>query len=369
MDKCGRDSDRVTLKDVARLSGFSINTVSSVLNNRRTTNRVGEEAAQQILKIARDLGYRRNLAAYQLAGGRTKTLGILMDLLSNPFAAPIAEAFERETSSRGYQCLLGCTQYSGLKKVEYIHRFLEFQVEGLLLVTVWLDPDVERALEEVLSTRTRLIAVDFPWRDHQVPTVCSNHFQGGLLLGEHLAVLGHRRILYLATTRDLDFYSVKERIRGMREGVEDTSPEGCVIEVADTAGYDTEELAVVALKHLESDAPPSAIAFSHDINAFLAMKHLESRGVRVPEDVAVVGFDDTQYELFYPFRVEGVQPVEVPLTTVRQPLREIGAEAARQMIRSIEDPETPTAGITALDVELVVRETSRLPNRLRSFAQ
>lgn len=369
MERTGRDSDRVTLKDVARLSGFSVNTVSAVLNDRRTTNRVGEKAAEEILKVAKKLGYRRNLAAYHLAGGRTKTIGVLVDVLSNPFAAPIAEAFEKETSARGYQCLLGCTEYSGLKKVEYIHRFMEFQVEGLLLVTVWSDPDVDKALQEVLSTSTRLVAVDFPWGEHDVPTVGSNHYQGGFLLGKHLAEMGHEKILYLATHRDRGFYSVKERIRGMRAAIEIEAEPVCELEIGDTEGYDTDRLGVVALRYLESDSPPSALAFSHDINAFLAMKFLESKGIRVPDDVGVVGFDDTQYELFFPFRVEGVQPVEVPITTIRQPLREIGAEAARQMIRSIENPGEAHEGFTALDVELVVRDSSRVPNRLRAPAQ
>ncbi|MCA9443771.1 MAG: LacI family DNA-binding transcriptional regulator [Candidatus Omnitrophica bacterium] len=366
MVKVGHGFERVTLKDVANASGFSVNTVSAVLNDRRKTERVGEKTAQHILKIAKELGYRRNLAAYQLVGGRTKSLGVLVDLLTNPFAAPIAEAFERETSSAGYQCLLGCTEYNGLKKVEYIHRFLEFQVEGLLLVTVWLNPDVEEALKEVLSTRTRLIAVDFPWRDYDVPTVCCDHRQGGRLLGQHLHELGHTKILYLATERDLGFYSVQERIAGIQEALEAEADGKCVLEIGETQGYDTHQLGEVAIRYMKGESPPTALAFSHDINAFVAMKHLESKGYRVPNDVAMVGFDDAQYELFHPFRVEGVQPTEVPITTVRQPLREIGAEAARQMMRAIEKPDEASSGITALEVELVVRASSTLPEWARN---
>ena len=90
-------------------------------------------------------------------GRRSRTLGILLDQLTNPFGAPLAEALEQEASAHGYQCFVGCTQYDGLRKLEYVNRFLEHQVEGLFLLTVWLGPTVKEGLNSALTTDTAVV--------------------------------------------------------------------------------------------------------------------------------------------------------------------------------------------------------------------
>jgi LacI family transcriptional regulator len=352
----------VTLRDVAEATGFSLNTVSKVLNVRSTPVRVTDKTRLEILRMARRMGYRRNTAASFLAGGRSRTLGILLDQLTNPFGAPLAEAFEQEASAHGYQCFVGCTQYDGLRKLEYVNRFLEHHVEGLFLLTVWFDPTVEEALNSALSRDTAVVTVDQPWKGHPVPAVCANHRQGGRLLGEHLVEIGHRRILYLATSDRLDRFSVQERIRGIQEAIAAKPESGCVLEIANSTPKRASELWEVAMEYLESDRPPTVIAATHDVHALDLISGLATQGVRVPQNVAVVGFDDIQSEVLGMLRSTRFMPVPFPMTTVRQPLKAIGRRAAEILMGSIEHPETPQPEVEFLDVDLLIRASSRLPD-------
>ena len=312
--------------------------------------------------MARKMGYLRNTAASLLAGGRSRTLGILIDRLADLFGAPLAEVFEQEASDRGYQCFVGCTQYDGHRKTEYIKHFLEHGVEGLLLIGVWLDPIVEEGLNSALSSHTAVVTVDMPWKGHPIPTVCANHRQGGKLLGEHLLEVGHRRILYLSASNLLDRFSIQERIHGFQEAIAEKPESGCVFEIAKNSTSRASDLWKAAMEYLESDRPPTAIAVTHDLHALSLISGLSAQGVEVPDDVAVVGFDDIQSEILRPFGLTEYMPVPLPITTIRQPLSQIGHRAAQILIESIETPEKPQPETEFLDVDLLVRASSRLPD-------
>ncbi len=366
---------RTTLKDIAEAVGVSINTVSAVLNERSYPARVGEATRREIREVAHRLGYRRNTAASLLAGGRTKTLGILLENLSNSLAAPMAEAFEQEAAKRGYQCFLGCTQYDGLRRIDYIERFLSHSVEGLMLIGVWLDPDVEVALNSALSSNTSVVTVDIPWTDHDVPVICGNHFMGGRILAEHLLEVGHRNILYLCPPDVLQFDSIQDRIRGMQSVIEGRPELRCEFAVAETVGRGLSSVKEVILPRLKGPNPPSVIAAGHDLHAFRVITALAEQGIQVPRDVAVVGYDDIQYDLLWSLGVEAYNmlPVPIRITTIRQPVREIGREAARVLVDRIErgyrDGNGGSGAFRVLiDVELVVRDTCRLPDRLKRTA-
>ncbi len=356
---------RTTLKDIASATGVSINTVSAVLNKRSTQARVGERKRKEIQEAARFLGYRRNTAASLLAGGHSKTLGILLDTLANSFGGPLAEAFECEAAERGYQCFLGCTQFDGLRKVDYVERFLGHNVEGLLLIGVWLDPDVEAALNNALSGNTQVVTVDLPWAGHDVPLVCGNHIMGGKILGEHLLQAGHRSILYLVPPDTLHLSSIRERILGIRSAVEEHPELGVSFQIANTPEKSLSSVLNVILPYLDSANPPTVIAAGHDLHAFRVIAVLRDRGIQVPEDIAVVGYDDIQHELLWALGVEAFQvmPIPSPITTVRQPVRQMGRDAARILIDRIEKGTHGGGMKVMVDVELVVRGSCRLPER------
>jgi LacI family transcriptional regulator len=223
---------------------------------------------------------------------------------------------------------------------------------------------VEEGLNSALSADTAVVTVDMPWKGHRVPTVCANHRQGGRLLGEHLVEIGHRRILYLSTWDHLDRFSVQERIHGIQEAIAERPESGCVLEIANSTTTRASELWKVAMKYLESDQPPTVIAATHDLHALHVVSGIARQGVQVPQNVAVVGFDDIQSEVLRPFGLTEFMPVPFPMTTIRQPLSELGRRAAQILMDSIEHPEKVQPEIEYLDVDLVVRASSRLPDRV-----
>jgi len=355
---------RVTLSDVAKDLGLSVNAVSGVLNGRDNV-RVGEATRKAILASARKLGYRRNVGASVLAGGKTRSIGLLVADLRNAFSAPVAGAFEEEASRLGYQCILGCTQYDGIRKAAYIERFLSYQIDGLLLTTIWQDPDVQRALRSVLSEKIPVVFVDYPWKDMPGSVVCGNHFQGGRLLGRHLIEMGHRNIIYVSDCRSMGVHSVEQRIQGLRSaiGEENLPQDRLMVDVFDPQ-RGLGEWVGGFLSHLSSRNRPSVIVASNDCDAYRLYSELQLRNVRVPDDIALAGYDDLGHFLLGSIGMNEAQLpflMGFPLTTIRQPLTSIGFEAAHVLIDAIEGKKSVWPVNRELDVELIVRESTRLP--------
>ncbi len=355
---------RVTLSDIAKDLGLSVNAVSGVLNGRDNV-RVGEATRQAILASARKLGYRRNVGASVLAGGKTRSIGLLVADITNAFSAPVAGAFEEEASRLGYQCILGCTQYDGIRKAAYIERFLSHQIDGLMLTTIWQDPDVQRALRSVLSEKIPVVFVDYPWKDMPGSIVCGNHFQGGMLLGRHLIEMGHRNMIYIGDCHSMGVHSVEQRIKGLRAAFnEENLPlDSIIVDVFD-AQRSLGEWAEGFISTTRLRNRPSVIAASNDCDAYRLYSELSSRGVRVPDDIALAGYDDLGHFLLGSIGMNEAQLpflLGFPLTTIRQPLTSIGYEAARVLIDAIEGKGSDWPVNRELNVELIVRESTRLP--------
>lgn len=368
----------VTLRDIAEQLGVSITTVSSVLNPRSNPAKVGLATRRAVLEAARRLGYRRNAAAARMGGSQTRTLGILLVDLIHPITSPIADAFEQEAQRLGYQCFIGCTRGDALQKARNIERFLEHDVQGMLLTTIWQGPDDREALDMIFQAGVPMVYADYMWEDHPAPLVCSNHSQGGRLLARHLIETGHRRFLFLGPELSANQFSVRERIRGLYE---ELAAQGLPPGALDVRGPQPmmagvnlrERYAQPVLEALNSAHPPSAVVCANDSIAWSLILGLSAAGLSVPDDVAVTGYDDLALTMLQTGLAMSEQellslPMLGELTSVRQPLRQIGREAARVLIGRIEG-NGPPAGeppeTCLLDVGLVARNSSRLPTRCR----
>ena len=298
---------RATLKEVAGRAGVSINTASVVLNPRRNQSVVHPDTRARVQEAARALGYRRNLAASRLAGGAANTFCILTDRMTNPFHAAILDAVVAEASREGFQCVLGRTGATDPKDREYIRGLAMQGVDGFLLMPVWEDPAIAELLPGLLEGPAQALFVDYRFPGHAGPLVACDHRAGARLLAEHLVAQGHRRVVYLHGASAAPAWSIAERIAGAAE-------------VITAAGGGLEVVAGVAAAgdRLKMPTPPTAIMCANDQLAYSLMAGLE-----VTDRVAVTGFDD----------VGSDRPaLWETLTTVRQPLAEIGRRAASELI-------------------------------------
>lgn len=357
----------VRLKDVAQAVGVSINTVSCVLNPRDPGKvKVSQATRTAIMKAARRLGYRRNTAAARLVGCRTKTLGILINNLTHPLTAPIVDAFEEQAVSLGYHCFIGCTRGGGLRKLEYVEQFLSHGVDGLLLTTIWNDPEVEHALKIALDTQLPVVFIDYMWEARPAPLICGNHFQGGQLLARHLLDVGHSRMAFLCDEGQKNLRSINDRIRGVQSVLQESGQADAHLDMIWSPTHHSRDFARVVHDRLQAPAAPSVVLCAGDLTAIELIVGLQNLGINVPEDLCITGYDD----LLTPYIAANLHldnqplPWNLPLTTVRQPLTKIGTTSANVLVDHIEGRFDGEKLEHILDVELVVGQSSVPSNGL-----
>lgn len=325
---------RPTLHDVATRAGVSKSLVSLALSG---SPRVSDDSRARIESAAAELGYRPNAAARSLKVRRSQTIGVLILDLHNPVFAEILDGVQIEVRKRGYSTML----ISGgvdpdIERAE-IDTLLRFQIEGLILISHRLPAEALRAIATevptVIVTRDD-IAVD------TMDTVSNDDVAGARLAVDHLVYLGHTHITHLSGG---DNPVAQLRAEGYRRAMSDHGLEDNIRVVpgglTDTAGY---QAAVSAL----ADSP-TALFVANDIAAMGAIAAVENSGLSVPDDVSVIGYDGIS--------LGGMRRVN--LTTVEQPLADLGRRAAERILDRIESPESPAIR-ERVSARLVVRGTT-----------
>jgi DNA-binding LacI/PurR family transcriptional regulator len=335
---------RPTIHDVAARAGVSKSLVSLAM---RGSPKVREASRTAILAAAAELGYRPNATARSLADRRSRTVGVLILDLHNPVFAQILDGVQSRVRERGYSTMLvtGGTDPT-LERAE-LDKLLEFQVEGLILISHRLTAadlrSVAREVPTVVVTRRDITGP-------RIDTVSNDDVAGAAMAVEHLVALGHRRITHVSGG---DNPVSHDRCRGYLEAMSAAglSSRSRVVDGAltDAGGY------AAADEALGAPRPPTALFVANDLAALGAVAAVQGRGLAVPEDVSVVGYDGMAL---------GALPT-LSLTTVAQPLAEMGAIAAGRLVARIDRPGS-RARHTSVEARLVVRgSTGRVPNRTR----
>jgi LacI family transcriptional regulator len=341
---------RLTIRDIAALAGVSTATVSRVINGH---TEVSEQTRDAVMRVVREHGYSTNRSARGLSAGRTGLVGVTAPVVHHSYFAVILDGAGEALYAHDMRMVLCPTHHEHAREVSLLERLMQGTTDGALLILPEESSDELAALHE---TGYRFVIVDPRERlDERVPTVSAAHSSGASEAVEHLLELGHRRIAAIAGPKG--WIATEERLRGYRGALAAAGemPDPRLEVESDfhaTGGVEA------ALSLLDRPHPPTAIFAFNDMLAIGAMQAARSLGIRVPEQLSVVGFDDT-------FEASIVTP---PLTTVRQPLAEMGRMAVSQLIRMLRDER-----IEALHVELatklVVRESTASPvRRLRPVA-
>jgi len=328
---------RVTITDVARTAGVSIATVSKVINGRYGVAAATSERVQQVIA---DLGYESSLVARSLRSHRTNVIGILVAEFE-PFSTEILKGTSDAIAGSGYELLA----YSGGGRTgedvgwerRYLSRLSGTLIDGAVLVT----PTVVS-----LGGSVPVVAIDPHAGPADMPTVDADNLTGALLATEHLLRLGHRRIGFLGGRPDLE--SARLREEGYRAALERA---GLAVdpELVRVGGYRRQQAAAPARELLSLPEPPTAIFAANDLSAIGTMDVAREMGVRVPQDLSVVGFDNVPESAL----------TEPPLTTVEQPIRDMGARAVEMLIALLGDTPLSSAEDLPPHVQLPTRLVPR----------
>lgn len=328
---------RVTIDDVARLAEVHKATVSRALN-AQTRDQVNAETLKRVKRAARQLGYVPNAMARSLRTSRSMTIGVIIPDLMNPIFPPIIRGIEHVLQAQGYTVLIANTDSHDDVEISVFESLLQRRVDGFILATGRLDD--QPVVDEAVSADVPVVLVNRGSGLGGFPLVGGDNASGIDMAVSHLVELGHRHVLHAAGPPN--FSTTRSRaeafeIAATRAAVEHDTMYAKALTIE--AGVD------VAAEILgRGGRCPTALVAGNDLVALGLIRRLRAAGLHCPENVSVVGFNDMPFaEDFWP-----------PLTTVHMPLREIGSEAARLLLRGIEAGEQEGATLT-LPVTLVVR--------------
>lgn len=326
------------MRDVAEHAGVSVSTVSHVINE---TRHVSTDTRQRVLGAMNTLNYQPNRLARSLRVKKTQTIGMIVPDSSNPFFSEIARHIEDYCFEQGYSVIL-CNSDGDLdKELFYANVLVEKQVDGILFVAVGLSED---NILKLNSQSIPIMLVDRHIPNLALDSVLADNRRGGWLATQHLIERGHTRIGCITGFSELTPSS--ERVIGYHEALEEhgISIDESLILQGDfhfKSGYDrTQEM-------LNMKRAPTAIFCCNDLMAIGAMRAAVERGLSIPTDLAVVGFDDIPIAQF----------VNPPLTSVKQPLKKLGRLSSQLLIERIQQKDVNVAQ-HMLEVDLAVRQSS-----------
>ena len=337
-------STSVTLRDVARAAKVHPGTVSRALNEE-TRGLVNEETAERVMRAAEELGYRPNPIARGLKTNRSYTVGVVVPDLRNPLFPPIARGIEERLEPSGYTSLLANTDNDHEREKLAFEALGARQVDGFITGTARRRHPL---LTELAATGIPVVQVNRRVDDETLPSVVADDRGGIALAIDHLVELGHRAIGHIAGS--LEVSTGHQRYEGflaaMRERGLSADPEL----VPTALNYSEAEGRRLTQAILDDGQAFTALIAGNDLMALGCIDALKAAGLRCPEDVSVVGFNDMDWsDRFSP-----------PLTTLRVPHHELGVCSADLLLERMADPGAPAKHLV-LPVELVVRGSTAPP--------
>ncbi|MQY30674.1 LacI family DNA-binding transcriptional regulator [Nocardia aurantia] len=328
----------VSIKDVARVAGVSLGTVSNVLNR---PDQVAPATRERVRQAIADIGYVRNDSARQLRAGRSRTLAMVVLDMANPFFTDVARGAEEEAAGHGAMLVLCNSGADERREHRHLEQIAEQRMRGVLLTPVVGSGD--EPLELLAAQNIPAVLVD---RGSPRPDRCSvtvDDVLGGRLAARHLLALGHTHLGFvggpLSVTQVADrFQGAADVARGTGARLDHIATDAPTV----TAGRD----ATVAL--LAADVRPTALFCANDLLALGALQALIMAGLSVPGDMAVIGYDDIDF----------AAAAAVPLSSVRQPREELGRSAARLLLEEADRDATHRHQHVVFMPELVVRRST-----------
>jgi LacI family transcriptional regulator len=326
---------KVTIKDISREAGVSIATVSRALNNKPRTS---SKTRAKILSVAERLGYQPNAAARTLSRDKTDAIGVVFHQMTSGFYASVMTGIDLEAYTQGYHVLVTISKGSdpGHDAAQALARAM--RVDGLIILDATFN---DSALARLKESGRPIVVIQRALKDPQVSSVAPDNIGGARAAVRHLLSLGYRDLLLIAGPPAAEDSSL--RMEGCRQALGEAGIDPrrvpCIL-----GHYSSAEALKAFRAYCASQTLPRAVFAFNDDMALAVMKELRITGVKVPQQVAVVGFDDIDAADY------------MGLTTVRVPMIEMGQEAVRLLAARMADPSAPAKHVLK-DATLVIRES------------
>ncbi|MBI3991006.1 MAG: LacI family DNA-binding transcriptional regulator [Candidatus Omnitrophica bacterium] len=339
----------ITLKDVSRKAQVSVGTVSRVLSRSKTAVPISERTRAKVLKIAEELNYHPNIFARGLRLRKSYTIGLIIADIEDPFYGPIIRGIEEILLLNGYHFLLSDAKNDGTRETFCCEDLLKRQVDGILISGV--PANVKEKGMEILKQKQIPVVLIGRISRLNFPVVIVDNEKGGFYATEHLIKLGHRRIGFLSGPEEQP--DCLKRLIGYKMALKryDIKFEECLIAKANH----TPETGYTVMKELLQSIPGLTACFAYnDLIAVGAMRAINEEGIKIPEDFSIIGYDDIRVAPY----------LEPPLTTIRQPLKEMGVKAASLILKLISSKKAKDTN-AILEPELVIRKSTGMVKNLR----
>jgi len=347
-----RNNKPVTLRDVARASGYSASSVSIVLNEAPLAESLNPRTRRRIREFAERLGYRPHVFARSLRTQRSNTIGVIVFDMSDPFCTLILRGIDKHFQPAGYLPIVMDAHNDRGRFESYLEMAVERRVEGLVVIANWLFVSID-ALKHLAQDRLPTVVVGRDLHGSGVRSVLVDNERGGYLALRHLYEIGHRKVNFLLGPKQLS--DSGRRWAGMQRFATEAGIELRRSRVLQLPGLSDpltgfSSGAELTGRWLRNGHKLTAIAAFDDMTAFGAIRGLKNHGLNVPSDCSVIGFDDVPMaELFTP-----------SLTTIRQPMERMGKYAAEVVGNQISQGSVRRAGepLKLLEPELVMRQST-----------
>lgn len=319
------------LKDVAKEAGVSIATVSYVLNG---TGSVSKTVANRVLRTVEKLGYKPNRAAQTMKTGLTKTIGLMLPDLTNPFFPELAQKIGEYAQEEGFALILIDCQNDPKREEKGVQVLVQHNVDGVL----WC-PLSEKMPKSIDKLGGKVVILDRPIKNTKYDSVRSNHVRCGEIIADYLVQLGHRSVGLVLGPEEIS--GQPERAQGFLDHAKGKLSVSWTSHLSFSMKLDDH-----TIRLLEDDLPSALVAGS-DVIGIALISHLNRDQKQVPNKVSIIGYDDIPW-------AEMVSPA---LTTVRQPISQIAKEAVSLLLMKLDNPEQPSRQVL-LDVLLKERQST-----------
>jgi len=331
----------VTIYDISKALSISASTVSRGLNN---SPQVRKELRRKIMLTAQEMGYQHNKFAANLRQKRTRTLGVVIPRIDSHFMSTVISGMEKVANNAGYQLLISQSEESATLEEANIQALFSSRVDGLL-VSLSFETKNQDAFKNVFRKDIPIVFFDRTFECNNCVSVVIDNFRAGYDVTKHLISQGCKKIVHVGGSMNRNVYS--DRFRGYRQALIDSSLDYSdrlliLSDLSDNSGVE------VISQLLGNGTMPDGIFTANDNSAVSLICELKKKGYRVPDDVAVAGFNDDPVSRI----------VEPNLTTVHYPGRAMGEVAASTMIRILEGTQYEKVNSIILSHELIVRDSS-----------